>query len=411
MRLLLFTGRGGAGTTTVAAATAVHAAACGARTLLSSLDPRSPLEEVLRAEVGDRTVELPGGLLARGTGPRTGLTGPADRARTPSGRIEHVLDDAGLDPVHVADLLGLPGAREILTLLDLPGVLAAAGGSAGTARPGAGDLDLVVLDCPPADRTLQLLSIPETLGSCLEQALPVERRVLRAMSRGRRRHGDGPASDHLAETADLLRAGLSRARDLLTGPGASVRIVLGPRPEAVRRTREARTALCLLGHAVDGLVVNGVPPGGDRRAPGPHADPQELLERVAEEFAPLPVLCSRPAPAEPAGLAALADLGEEVYGPPGPGAVRDLLTGPGVSRFRVERREEEYLVVLPLPHVDRERVRLSRRGDDLVMEVPGQRRVLSLPSALRRCRVTTAALRDGELRVRFRPDPALWPTA
>ncbi|MDQ1294805.1 MAG: arsenite/tail-anchored protein-transporting ATPase [Actinomycetota bacterium] len=415
MRLLLLTGKGGAGTTTVAAATALHAATCGTRTLLISLDRPDGLGRILGTRIGPRTVTLSNGLHVRQAGPGYGpatfpppddFASPDDSASpdddpTPRDeRLERVLADADLDPLPAADLAGLPGAQDILTLLDLFPHLE------------RDDLDLVVLDCPPPATTLRLLALPETLRDCLDQLLPVERRVLRAMARGKHPRGDGPPRDHLADETDSLRERLLRVRDLLTGPGASVRLVLTPQSAAIESARRAWTALSLLGHAVDALVVNQVinPESG----PWPAellAAQKDLLCGLAADFEPLPVLRAYHALAEPVGTSALAAPGEDLYGPCGKGSAGELLTEPAVGRFRVERRGEEYLMVLPLPLVDRERVRLSRRGDDLVMEVPGQRRVMSLPSALRRCRVTVASLRDAELTVRFRPDPALWPTA
>jgi arsenite/tail-anchored protein-transporting ATPase len=402
LRLLLLTGKGGAGTTTVAAATALHAAACGTRTLVISLDRHDCLGRTLGTRIGARTVTLSNGLYARQIGPGPGpeVFPPQDDPTPQDEHLARVLVDADLDPLPAADLARLPGAQDILTLLDLAPHLE------------RDDLDLVVLDCPPPATTLRLLALPETLRDCLDQLLPVERRVLRATDRGRRPRGDEPPRDHLADEADRLRERLLRVRDLLTGPSASVRLVLTPQSAAIGPTRRAWTALSLFGYAVDALVVNQVIPHEGGLWPAELLSAQkDLLGGLAAGFDPLPVLRSHHALAEPVGTSALVALGEDLYGPCGRRSACELLTEPAVGRFRVERREEEYLMVLPLPLVDRERVRLSRRGDDLVMEVPGQRRVMSLPSVLRRCRVTVATLRDGELTVRFRPDPALWPTA
>jgi arsenite-transporting ATPase len=116
---------------------------------------------------------------------------------------------------------------------------------------------------------------------------------------------------------------------------------------------------------------------------------------------------------EPIGLPALAALAAQLYGPPGPDAARRLLAP--VTRVEPLRVESDpaggggYTLRLPLPLVERSDLDLGRRGDDLVVSVAGARRVLRLPSALRRCEITGAALRSGSLSVGFRPDPALWP--
>jgi arsenite-transporting ATPase len=112
---------------------------------------------------------------------------------------------------------------------------------------------------------------------------------------------------------------------------------------------------------------------------------------------------------EPIGRDALAELGSSLYGPAGADSALQLLAPPNLAgRLRVERDGADFLLVIPMPAADREQTSLARVGDDLCLQVAGNRRSLSLPSGLRRCIVQGAQLRDGELRVRFRPDPALW---
>ena len=404
MRVLLFTGTGGAGTSTVAAATAVHAARCGIKTLLASLDGAAPGVEadglsVVRAGSRDR---------------------PERSWHTLADHLNGILDDVGADPLLAEDLTVLPGAEEILTLLDLRDLA-------------EGDHELLVADCGPATGTLRMLALPEAVVHGAGRALPVERRILRALATGARANppagasegafegafegamASGPPRDHLVDAVDRLLAELTGVRRVLDSPGTSVRLVLTPESVAVARGRSLLTALALYGYPVDGVVMNRIVPGeGDdpwRRARARAQEP--LLEEAGTRFRPVPVLTAGEAPAEPLGAGALADLGEELYGPPRAGA---LLAPPApAARSRVERAKvpdgtgEKFTLVLPLPLATRGDVALARVGDDLALTVAGHRRVLALPSALRRCVVAGAGLDDGALRVRFRPDPALWP--
>ena len=108
-------------------------------------------------------------------------------------------------------------------------------------------------------------------------------------------------------------------------------------------------------------------------------------------------------------LPSLAELAEALYGPATPEAAADLLADPSLPEpFVVDRDADGFLLRFPLPLADRRDLDLARRGDDLVVTVEGRRRVLALPSALRRCEVASAQLRAGTLAVRFVPDPALW---
>jgi arsenite-transporting ATPase len=402
VRVLLFTGKGGVGKTTVAAATALHAARCGIKTLLVSVDAAHSLADCLGRPLGPEPVEMPvevddeptAGLFAV----QVDVQSRADRSwRTVQEYLVGILDAVGVDPFAAEELTVLPGAEELLGLLEVRDLVA------------AGDHDLVVVDCAPTAETLRLLALPEAFAHYLHQALPVERRVLRAIAAGAR--ALRPGHDPVVEAAERLHAELDGVRAVLGAPGTSVRLVLTPEAVVISEARRLFTALGLYGYPVDGVVANRVvPDGGD--------DPWRLAwasaqaERLAEcepAFAPVPVLRAPYAAAEPVGSDALAALGAHLYGRPGEDGARRLLAPPdSAGSLRVERDGGEFVLVLPLPLADRSDVELARLGDDLSVSVAGRRRLVSLPSVLRRCVVAGAALRDGSLNVRFRPDPALW---
>jgi arsenite-transporting ATPase len=313
-----------------------------------------------------------------------------------------ILESVGVDPVAAEELTVVPGADELAALFEVRDLAA------------DGDHDLLVVDCAPTAETLRLLTLPEAFTHYLEQSLPVERRVLRALAAGARAAQPGRAGsgrDLVVELAERLRGELAGVREVLGAPTTSVRLVLTPEAVVVGEARRLLTALALHGHLVDGVVANRlVPADGDDpwRTAWAGAQAQRLAECEAS-FAPVEVARAPYALAEPVGPSALADLGEQLYGPPDRDGARRLLTPPpDDGRMRVERAGEEFVLVLPLPLADRADVRLSRIGDDLALDVAGHRRLLALPSALCRCRVTGAGLTDGALRVRFRPDPALW---
>jgi arsenite/tail-anchored protein-transporting ATPase len=217
VRVLLFTGKGGVGTTTVAAATAVHAARCGVKTLVVSAGPAHSLADCLGPPLGPDPVELEPGLSAVHVDART------RGARSWRGVREHllgVLDAVGVDPVAAEELTVLPGVEEVLALLEVRDLVDRA------------DHDLVVVDCGSSAHALRWLALPEALGRYLELCLPVERRVLRALAAGARagRGGAGAESprDHVVEGAERLHAELTGVRAALTGPGSSARLVLTP---------------------------------------------------------------------------------------------------------------------------------------------------------------------------------------
>ncbi|HET9657838.1 MAG TPA: ArsA family ATPase [Kineosporiaceae bacterium] len=397
MRLLLFTGKGGVGKTTIAAATAVHAARCGVKTLVASTDSAHSLADALGHPLDPAPTEVADGLFAQQVDSRA-------RGRRSWGEIQEylvaVLEAVGVEPLAAEELCLLPGADEVLALLEIRDQVR------------DGPWDLVAVDCAPTADTLRLLALPEALAGGLERLLPVQRRVMRALATGARGiRGLPPPRDEVVEGIQRLQAELSGVREVLGAAGSSVRLVLTPESVVLAEARRTWTALSLYGYGVDAVVANRLVPdeGDDPWRTAWARQQRERLAEVEDSFAPVPVLRAGYTGTEPVGLAALAGLAGALYGEPVPEAAGGLLAEPQLPpALRVERSGEEFVLVLRLPLADRGDLELSRRGDDLTVAVGGRRRVLTLPSVLRRCRVVGAALREGELRVRFEPDPDLW---
>lgn len=391
MRVLLFTGKGGVGKTTTAAATAVRAARRGTKTLVASTDASHSLGDALGVDAGSAPTEVEPGLFAQ----QISTVARAEQQwRTIQEYLLAVLDHAGLDPLAAEELTVLPGAEEVLALLEVRDQVR------------EGPWDLVVLDCAPTAETLRLLALPGALAGYLGRTLTPERRIARALRPVLGRGSVPVPGDPVVEALTRLQAELCDVREVLAAPTTSVRLVLTPEAVVVAEARRTLTSLALFGYVVDGVVANRVVPAGDDPWRAAWAAAQAVqLDDVRASFAPAPVLVSGFAQAEPVGAEALAALADELYA----GAGQEWL---GVAQHapvvRVERSGQEFVLALRLPLADRRDLDLGRRGDELVVTVGSHRRVLALPSALRRCVVVGAALRDGDLRIRFEPDPALW---
>jgi arsenite-transporting ATPase len=390
VRVLLFTGKGGVGKTTASAATAALAASRGRKTLVLSTDPAHSLADALGVPLGAEPTEVDTGLYA--------MQVDAQRAFERTWRevqkyLLVVLERAGVDALQAEELTVLPGAEEVLALLELRNQVA------------SGRWDLVVVDCAPTGETLRLLALPEALNWYVEKVFPAHRRAMRAM-RPLLSRVAGPAvpADSVFDAVERLHRELGDVRRVLTEPSTSVRLVLTPEAVVVAEARRTLTSLALYGYRVDGLVANRVFPGGSSWQDGWVAAQAAQLASVRADVAPLPVLESSYRPAEPVGLEALVSLGEDLYGEADPAAdavaAGDLLD--------LERTSDGFMLSLALPLARREDIELSRSGDELVVTVAGHRRVLALPSALRRCVVAGATLAAGRLAIRFEPDPDVW---
>jgi arsenite-transporting ATPase len=390
VRVLLFTGKGGVGKTTASAATAALAASRGRKTLVLSTDPAHSLADALGMPLGPTPTEVDTGLYAMQVDAQAAF----ERSwREVQRYLLVVLERAGVDALQAEELTVLPGAEEVLALLELRNQVA------------SGLWDLVVVDCAPTGETLRLLALPEALNWYVEKVFPAQRRALRAI-RPLLSRVAGPAvpADGVFDAVERLHRELTDVHEVLTAPSTSVRLVLTPEAVVVAEARRTLTSLALYGYAVDGLVANRVfAPSEDAWTAGWVAAQAEHLESVRRDVAPLPVLVSPYRGAEPIGIEALTALGEELYGDDDPAA-----DAQAAQLLDLERTPDGFVLSLALPLARLADVDLARATDELVVTVAGHRRVLALPSALKRCTVAGATLVDGRLRVRFEPDPDLW---
>jgi arsenite-transporting ATPase len=404
---LLFTGKGGVGKTTLAAATAAQLAASGRKSLVVSTDPAHSLGDALAAPLGAHPSELDSGLFAAQIDPR-GLVDDAWRELRE--HLRTVLAGAGVDEMDAEELTVLPGVEELLALAEVHRLAQ------------AGPWESVVVDCGPTAETLRLLALPEAFAGYLERLFPTHRRVVRGLLAGmagsstvERWDSTADALSRLAEHLDVLRALLADTES------TSVRLVLTPERVVAAETRRTLTALALQGIRVDGVIANRlVPnPGSARGAAAAwlrtrRAEQDAVLAelRQSAELTGMGELAVRTVDhraAEPVGLAALLEVAEQLYN--GSDPFRSGITGatPLLEVSGGGRGEDaEYVLRIALPLPDDAELDLARVGDELAVTVNGRRKLVALPSLLRRCVVTGAEMDETGLAVRFRPDPDLW---
>ncbi len=416
MRIVLFTGKGGVGKTTTAAATAVRAARSGIRTLVLSTDAAHSLGDALDRDlrISDRSPAHAGapdpvciepGLHAlQVSAPHT-----VDRSwRVVQNYLLELLATLGIDTVVAEELTSLPGAEEVAALLEL------------RARAQSGVWDLVVVDCAPTAETLRLLALPEALAWHLERLLPGQRGLLRSLRPAAAAAAGVPLpSPEVAATVSGWYRQMRDVHTLLTTDRSSVRLVLTPERVVIAEARRMWTSLSLYGFVVDGVVVNRlIPRGGVEAGAGEQTDTWRSAWNTAQaagladvqgSFGGVPIATAPYLAYEPIGPDALAALADVTSGIDSLGPDR-LLEPVRQTGLTVRRTTRGYELRLPLPLVTASEVDLKRRGTELLVAVGDHRRVLSLPSALQRCVVRGAGVREGTLSVAFEPDPDQWPT-
>jgi arsenite/tail-anchored protein-transporting ATPase len=402
VRVLLFTGKGGVGKTTTAAATAVQAARAGIKTLIMSTDAAHSLGDALGVVLvsapndPDPVVEIEPGLSAL----QLSAAHSVRRSwRSVQDYLLSVLSGLGIDPVVADELTELPGADEIVALLEL------------RTQVESGPWELLVVDCAPTAETLRLLALPEALAWHLERLMPAQRGLLRTLRPAAVAATGLPLPGvQVLETLRRWHESLREIQSILTAETTSVRLVLTPERVVIAESRRTLTSLRLYGLAVDQVVVNRVFPHADQESihtpwlAGWNEAQQRGMCEVRHSFDPLPIVIAPYLSHEPVGTNALAALADARTG-----EIGDVLMTSPMPGMSLHPENGGYLLTLPLPLVTAAEVDLKRRDDELLVSVADHRRVLSLPSVLRRCVVTGAVVRNATLRVRFVPDEKLWP--
>ena len=390
MRIVLYTGKGGVGKTTTAAATAAHAAARGARTLLLSADPAHSLGDVLGERLGPEPRRLAEGLLACELDARVEMERHWGSVRD---WLVALFRYQGIEEVVAEELALLPGAEELAALLAVE------------AFARAGRHDLVVVDCAPTGSALRLLSLPDLARGTLRLVLRLQQALAAVVTPVARSLLAVPLPEAAVfrDAETLLYRRLRALRRLVAGPGTSVRLVVTPERMVIDEALRAHTDLALFELRSDAVVMNRLLPDAAAREPF-FADwsrlQAERLTEVEERFAPLPVLRAPLREDEVVGLARLAEHGAELFAGRDPAA----LLSPGAG-LRFVRDAEGLRLELPLPHAEPGALEVSKRDDELWIAAGGVRRAFKLPRPLARASLAAARLASGRLVVRFVPGP------
>ncbi len=386
MRVLLHTGKGGVGKTSLAVATALGAAAHGHRVFLLSTDTAHSLGDALGRPVGPDPVEVADGVVAQ----EIAALAELDRSWSEIRDWLLTLLRSQDDVLVAEEVLSLPGLEELVALRAVREV------------ERRGGFDVCVVDCAPTGSTLRLLRLPDALRWFMENFFQVERSAARLVRPLAERVGAGRfvAPDGVFAAAERLYEQIREVREtLLDAERTSARLVVNPARVVVDETRRSFAYLSLYGVATDAILVNRVlPPDaavGYFAAWAAH-ETRELAE--IERSFPLPILRAGLRPREPIGAAALAELARELYADRDP-AARLAHSKP----VRLEKRASRTVLAIDLPGVCREEIDVTACGKDLLLSVRDAQRRIALPHSVAGRRVEHARLAGGVLEVAFLP--------
>jgi arsenite/tail-anchored protein-transporting ATPase len=399
MRIILYLGKGGTGKTTTAAASALRSAELGYRTLVVSTDIAHSLADSLDMPLGNEAREVAPRLFAQEINVVQEIR---DHWGEMQGYVGNLLRKQGMSKAIADEMAIIPGMEEVVSLLHIH------------RQALQGEYDRVIVDAAPTGETMRLLTMPESFqwyvgrisgwgDATMKLAGGLLRRVI-------------PEKDIFSGLNHLVE-GVRALQKVLTDPTVtSYRVVVNPEKMVVKEGARALTYLSLFGYPVDAAIINRILPGvasdgaGTGWVEAASADPylrhlQEIqagyLGEVERTFYPLPLLRAPWLDREVVGVVELSQLASQLYGERDPGEI--FFVG---ETQRIDEEGEDFVLRLPLPVVELEKVKLTKRGDELFITIGNFKRELLLPAALAQRSASAATFTNGVLQVRFPPAAA-----
>ncbi|HET9919005.1 MAG TPA: TRC40/GET3/ArsA family transport-energizing ATPase [Ktedonobacteraceae bacterium] len=382
MRIILYLGKGGVGKTTISAATAVRSAMLGKRTLVVSTDLAHSLADCLNRPLTSEPTEVIPNLWAQ-------EVNVLDEMRRSWSKLQEtmskLLRQRGMDAVLAEELALIPGMDEIVSLINI------------YRNAKEGNFETVIIDAAPTGETVRLLSMPDTfqwyvgrIGSLQNGPFNLARPFIKAML----------PSAEIMDAVQALSERVKTLRGVLTNPEiSSYRPVVNPERMVIKEALRAETYLALFGYPIDAVICNRV------IAPGNYQDTfmqemyhnqEKLRQQIHQTFAPLPIWEAPYYPHEILGTKQLGELAQTVFGNTDPtqifyrGAVQEIT-----------RQGDTYVLRLPLPHVEMDKVLMTRKGDEMIIEIGNFKRDITLPNVLANQEATVARFVNKALEIHF----------
>lgn len=390
MRVIVHTGKGGVGKTSISAATALRCAEMGLKTIVISTDTAHSLADSLEKKIGPEPVQLYPNLWAQEVDARYSMDKYWGRFQK---YMVSMFSRQGIDEIVAEEVAILPGLEEGAHLLWINKYVE------------EDEFDVLIVDAAPTAETLRLLSLPDATRWWLEKIITLLRgagKILRPIGRMLNRNSDEslPDDDAWAQVKHLFDT-LDKVRNLLADPDiSSVRLVINPERMVIKETQRTYTYLNLYGYATDAIICNRIIPD---EVTDPYftmwkTNQRENIEFIREAFGGLPMMSAPLFESEVGGLETLRKMADEIYGDSNP--AERMFSG---TTHRIEKDEEngQYRLIVPLPFAEKSDLDLYRSRDELTLRVGPYRRNIVLPYALWDLEIADAKFEESSLCVRF----------
>jgi arsenite-transporting ATPase len=386
MRTILFTGKGGVGKTTMAAATALLSARRGYKTLVISTDAAHSLSDSFEVQLGNTPKPIVPNLFGQEI---SSLEEIEKKWGEIKAYLTALLASQGVDSIEAEELSVFPGMEELFSLMEI------------RRYSQDSEYEVVIVDCAPTADTLRLLSAPEITSWYLKHIFPIQRTAAKAVRPVANRILPFPfPEDSIFEAMKKLTTQLAEMKEILEDSRkTSIRLVVNPEKMVINEAQRAYTFFSLFGYSVDLIIVNRLIPD---KVEDPYfekwkAIQENYLRRIEESFCPIPIMTSELYSQEIVGIKLLEKTGAAVYHDADPARLFF-----SEKPIRIEKGDGTYVLSIHLPFVEKNELDVFQKGEELYLKAGAIKRNILLPRILINHSIQGAKFEEDRLRITFR---------
>jgi len=384
MRIILYTGKGGVGKSSLAGATACRIAHSGKKVLIMSTDQAHSLRDSFEMKLGNEVTPVAENLDALEI---DSVSESENAWGTIQKYLKQLLASRSEANIEMEELLVFPGLEELFSLLRILDIYK------------EGRYDVLLVDCAPSGETFALLKFPEMLGQFIKSVLPMKRKVIKTVGPVVEKVTKIPMpEDNVFTALENLMERLERLQELMLNKDVlSIRLVTTPERVVIKETKRNFTCLQMYEYNVDAIIVNKVYPQEAMEGYfGAWAKLQAAgLTELEESFRDIPMFYKELERCELKSLPLLMK-SSELYGMTKPEEVLHV-----TRSFQLEREGAHYHLSIALPFAEKEEMVLEQKGEDMIITIKNERRIYTLPDVVKGREIERAKLEDGQLQVQF----------
>ena len=385
MRIILYTGKGGVGKTSVAAATAVKLAKDGKKVLIKSTDQAHSLSDSFGVKLANTPVKISDKLW----GLEIDAILEGERAwGNMKNYMKELLTARAEGGIEAEELLVFPGLEELFSLFKITDIYE------------QNQYDVLIVDCAPTGETLSLLKFPEMFGNMIKTVLPMKKKAVKVAGPMVEKVMKIPMpEDNVFDDVEQLNEKLYQLQAIMTNKEIlSIRIVTTPERIVIKEAKRNFTYLHLYNYNIDAVIVNKVYP--PKALDGYFSKwinlQEEGLKEIRESFSEVPVFTLKLLNKELATESILLEAAKQIFGATDPAAVlfKDTI-------FEVKKEEDGYDFILNIPFADKADMDMGQKGSELMIQIKNEKRCFTLPDILRNKTVQNARYEEGQLHIKF----------